>query len=333
MATLITGAGVIGCHTARLLAERGEQVLLLDLQPAKEAVATIVDSPRVRLVQGDVSDFEGLSQQVRREGVRRIVHTAAMLSTAIRANPLRGIAVNVMGTANVLECARAQGLERVVVASSTTVGYSTFAEFDGAAFPDDFPLRSISHRPGSIYAATKVGAEHLALLYRDLYGLSTVALRYAAVISAWPGPGTSVPGRVLSALAGPAIQGRPSVIDDPYIVWRGGEEFIDARDCARANVAALDADAPVQGVYSVGMGRLHSFADFEQAVRGLHPALRVERQVEPAGGFAGFPHVRRAASDLAPIGRELGWQPAYSLEDAVAHFAPYCVAGQNAAAS
>lgn len=323
--TLITGAGVIGCHTARLLAQRGEDVLLLDLQPATAAIASIVDSPRVRLVQGDVSDFEGLSQLIRREGVRRIVHTAAMLSTAIRAHPLRGIAVNIMGTANMLECGRVHGLERVVVASSTTVGYNAFGEFSGAAFPEDFALRSISHRPGSIYAATKVSAEHLALLYRDLYGLSTVALRYAAVISAWPGPGTSVPGRVLSALAGPAIHGAVSVIDDPFIVWRGGEEFIDARDCARANVAALDAAAPAQGVYNVGMGRLHSFDDFAQAVRGLYPDLRIDQRVEPAGGFAGFAHVRHAASDLAPAGRELDWRPAYSLADALAHFAPYCV--------
>lgn len=327
MSTLITGAGVIGCHTARLLAGRGESVLLLDLRPSPDAVASIVDSPGVRLLQGDVSDFDALSALVQAHGVRRIVHTAAMLSTAIRANPLRGIAVNVMGTANVLECGRAHALERVVLASSTTVGYSTFGGFEGTVFLDDFALRSISHRPGSIYAATKVTGEHLALLYRDLHGLSTVTLRYAAVISAWPGPGTSVPGRVLSTLAGPASEGRVSVIDDPYIVWRGGEEFIDARDCARANVAALDAASPAQGVYTVGMGRLHSFEDFEQAVRRCHPALRVERRVEPAGGFAGFPHVRHAPSDLGPIQRELSWQPAFSLEDAVAHFAPFSVGG------
>lgn len=138
-----------------------------------------------------------------------------------------------------------------------------------------------------------------------------------------------MPGRVLSALAGPAIEGRASVIDDPYIVWLGGEEFIDARDCARANVAALDAAAPTQGVYTVGMGRLHSFEDFEQAVRRCHPGLRVEHRVEPKGGFAGFPHVRSAASDLGPIGRELGWEPAFSLDEAVAHFAPFSI-GQHA---
>ena len=326
MSTLITGAGVIGCHTARLLAERGEDVFLMDLNPSPHAIGTIVDSPRVTVVKGDVLDFNGLERLVQNGGVRRIVHTAAMLSTAIRANPVHGIAVNVMGVAHVLECSRKAGVERVVMAGSSTVAYSTFRNDQGPVIPDDFSIRAISERPGSVYAATKLHAEHLALLYRDLYGVSTVTLRYAAVISAWPGPGTSVPGRVLARLVGPAARGETSVIDDPYTVWRGGEEFIDARDCAEANVAALDAAAPQQGVYTVGMGRLHSFHDFEEAVRLLYPKLRVDLRVEPAGGFAGFPHVRDAASDLAPIGRELAWQPRFELNESVSHFAPWCTA-------
>ena len=105
-------------------------------------------------------------------------------------------------------------------------------------------MKSVANRPGSIYAATKVTAEHLGLLYRDLYGVSTVSLRYAAVISAWSGPGTSVPGRVLFTLVAAAQIGETAVISDHFMVWRGGDEFIDARDCAYANVAALDAAAP-----------------------------------------------------------------------------------------
>ncbi|MBS0339383.1 MAG: NAD(P)-dependent oxidoreductase [Proteobacteria bacterium] len=328
MTTLITGAGVIGCHTARALASRGEDVLLADRQPAHDAIATIVDSPAVQVVQADVTDFAGLSALITRHGVRRIVHTAALLSTAIRENVRKGVEVNVMGTANVLEAARQHRIERVVVASSTTVGYPVFGDFEGDAFPEDFALRSIRHRPGSIYAATKVMAEHLALLYRDLHGVSTVSLRYAAVVSAWSGPGTSVPGRVLSSLAGPASRGDVSVIDDPYVVWRGGEEFIDARDCALANVAALDAAKPTQGVYNVGLGRLCTFDDFVQAVRLRYPALRIELRTSATGGFAGFPHVREAPSDIGHAERELGWRPTFSLADSVAHFAPFCIAAE-----
>lgn len=325
MRTLITGAGVIGCHTARLLAERGEEVLLMDLRPARQAITGIVSHPLVTVIEGDVTDYARLSELIQTHGVQRIVHTAALLSTAIRQNPLAGIYVNTMGVAHVLEAARQHQLVRVVLASSTTVAYPSFGDFHGSAVPEDFALKSLSHRPGSLYAATKVCGEHLALLYRDLYQVSTVSLRYAAVISAWNGPGTSVPGRVLSSLAGPASRGEVSVIDDPYAVWRGGEEFIDARDCALANVAALDAKDPTQGVYNIGLGHLCSFDDFADAVRQLYPALQVEVLTPPTGGFAGFPHVRHAASDISTAARELGWHPLYSLAESVACFAPFCI--------
>lgn len=324
MKTLVTGAGIIGCHTARLLLEAGDEVTLLDVNPQRDPIASIVDSPGLRIVAADVTLFAQLQQIVQTHGIERIVHTAAMLSTGIRANPVHGITVNVVGTANILEVARQAGMQRVVLAGSTTVAYSTFEGLAGTVVPDDFAMRTISQRPGSIYAATKLHAEHLGLLYRDLYSLDVVTLRYAAVISAWPGPGTSVPGRVLAQLVGPAARGRTAVIDDPYTLWMGGEEFIDARDCALANLAALGAPAPRQAVYAVGMGCLHSFDDFEDAVRRVYPTLRVERTIEPTGGFAGFAHVRQAASDLEPIGRELGWQPQFNLRQAVAHFSAWC---------
>lgn len=320
--TLITGAGIIGCHTARLLAERGESVVLLDKRPARAAIASIVDSAQVTIVEGDVTDFDALLDLAGKHGVQRIVHTAALLSTAIRQSPLDGVRVNVLGSANVLELARQMKLERVVMASSTTVGYPTFGDFSGSAFPEDFALKSLTHRPGSIYSAAKVSAEHLSLLYRDLYGIGVVVLRYAAVIGAWNGPGTSVPGKVLTSLVAPARRGETAVIDDPFTVWQGGEEFIDARDCAAANVAALDASSPQQGVYNIGMGVLNSFDDFVGAVRHLYPAVTVKLDVLPAGGFAGFPHVRCAPSDISAAARELAWTPRHSLQASVAHFSP-----------
>ncbi len=322
MAILITGAGIIGCHTAQLLAARGEAVVLMDLHPAHQAIGTIVSDPQVTVIAGDVTDFGALNKLVHAHGITAIVHTAALLSTAIRRDPLQGIHVNVMGTANVLELARQHALHRVVLASSATVGYQAFADFDGPAFPEDFALRFLAHRPASVYVGTKVAGEYLGLLYRDLYGVSVVALRYAAVISAWSGPGTSVPGKVLSSLVQPARRGEVAQIDDPFTVWKGGEEFIDARDCASANVAALDAAAPSQGVYNIGLGALASFDDVVAAVRSLYPALRVQQTVQPSGGFAGFPHVRKAPSDISAAARELGWRPAHSLLDAICHYAP-----------
>ena len=252
--TLITGAGIIGCSTAALLVSRGEKVVLMDRYPAHTAIASIVNSERVTVVEGDVTKFETIRELVSKHGVQRIVHTAALLSTSIRKAPCEGILVNVLGTANVLEVARTMHLARVVLASSTLVGYPTFGDFSQQAFPEDFALKSLTHRPGSIYAATKVCGEHLSLLYRDLYGVSVVVLRYAAVIGAWGGPGTSVPSKVLASLVVPATLNQIAIIDDPFTVWQGGEEFIDARDCAAANVAALDATSPAQGVSTSVLG-------------------------------------------------------------------------------
>lgn len=320
MAILITGAGLIGCHTARLLAERGERVVLYDACPIPGAIASIVDDPRASVVTGDVTDLDHLARVAEQEGVDRVVHTAALLSNAIRRSPLDGIRVNVMGTANILELARRLAFKRVVLASSTTVHYPAFGDFAGPAFPEDYPMRMLAHRPGSIYAGTKVAAEYFGLLYRDLYALDVVALRYAAVLGGWSGPGTSVPGKLLATLLEAARAGREAVIDDPLLVWEGGDEFVDARDCARANVAALDAREPAQGVYTIGSGALHRFDDFVDAVRAAYPGLRVRLAVTPKGGFAGFPHVRHTPSDISAARRELGWAPSHALADSVRHF-------------
>ena len=326
--TLITGAGLIGCLTARLLADRGDSVVLLDKRPHREAVASVLGADsRVALIEADVTDFDSLRALAEQHQVKSVVHTAALLSTAIRRTPLAGVQVNVMGCANLLELARVRALRRVVLASSATVAYPAFPAHDAAREPsgiaEDFALRFLTHRPTSIYAATKCFNEQLALLYRDLYGVSAVALRYGAVIGAWDGPQTSVPGRLLSRLIGAGQRGHPALIDDPLLAWRGGEEFVDARDCATANVAALDAAAPAQGVYNVGSGEASRFDDVVTAVRALHPRLQVQLTVEPSGGFAGFPHLRPAPSDISAAARELGWAPRHQLADSVRHFAPW----------
>ena len=314
---LITGAGGIGSYTARYLLDRGESVVLLDRSPAREAIGSVVDLSRVRLIEGDITDTAALDLLIADEGIDRIVHTAAMLSTAIRANPAEGVRVNVMGTLSVLDAARRHRLKRVVLASSTTVGYPAFGTFRGEGFPEDFPMRVLSQRPTSIYAASKLSCEHLSLLYRDLYGVSVAVLRYAAVIGPWRGPGTSVPGKMLQSLINPARLGRQAVIDDPLLVWEGTEEFVDLRDCAAANVAALGSASPRSGVYNISSGRALTFAEVVEAVKGVFPGLLVEVRVQPKGGFAGFPYLRPAPSDIRLAADELDFHPRYSLADSI----------------
>lgn len=318
MAVLVTGAGAIGMETAKRLAASGRDVVVADVRPVDPGEGK---PDRISFVLCDVLDREALDALVVAHEVDGIVHTAALLSTAIRVDPPKGVLVNTVGTANVLEVARKRGLRRVVVASSTTVGYTTFGIHDARPVEEDFAFRIVSQRPASIYAATKIAAEHLSLVYHDLYGVDVLVLRYGAVLSAGADLTTSVPGRLLATLLAAGKAGREAVIDDPFLVWGGKEEFVDLRDCAAANVAALDAARPISRVYNIATGDWHSFDQFCDAVRANYPDLRVRIDVPLEGGFAGFPHLRPAPSDVRLAADELGFKAKYSLRETVRDFA------------
>lgn len=313
MATLITGAGLIGSRVARLLMDRGEPAWLYDVRPNPSVLASVVDLGRVGLIQGDIEDGAALDRVLREHRIDRIVHTAALLTAGILLDIPCGIRTNVVGTVTVLEAARRAGVGRVVLTSSSTLYYGLCNEPASAPCPEDFAMRVISQRPGSLYAATKLAVEHLGLLYTDLYGLDVVVVRPAGVLGLWPGGTGGFSGRLVRALLEPAIRGEATVIDNPLFVWQGGDEFVDARDAASGLVAALFADRPVSRVYSVGMGVLHSFEDFVRAAREAVPGLRVEVRVKPKGGFSGFRFVRQQPSDIGAAKRELGWTPRYDL--------------------
>ena len=313
MTVLVLGAGLIGGLTAQLLAQRGDKVVLADVRDGAAPDGVL----RVRC---DVTDEPALKAIMQNHGVRDVVHTAAWLSTAIRQDPLKGIGVNIMGTAHVLECARTLGLRRVVLASSTTVTYTGFAAHGPQPIEEDLPLHVISERPASIYAACKLAGEHLAQLYHDLYGVDAVSLRYAAVLGDL-GNITSVPGRLLQTLVQAGQSGQAVQLDDPFLVWGGREEFVDARDCARANVCALDAPHPQQRVYHIADGQWHGLGDFVAAVQRLYPALHVTWPDKLTTGFAGFPQQRPAPSDHRRAQSELGFVCAHGLPDSIAHWA------------
>jgi len=316
MTVLVTGAGLIGRLTAAALHSQGEAVVLADVRVPDEGCDL-----EVPIVRCDVTDFERLSEVVKAHRVTSIVHTAALLSSAIRRDPLAGVRVNTLGTANVLEVARRHDLARVVVASSTTVAYAAFGTLPATPIPEDFGTHAVSEAPSSIYAATKVASEHLALAYGALYGMSVIVLRYGAVLGAGRDASTSVPGRLLGSLLDAGRREEPARLNDPVLLWNGREEFVDARDCALANVAALRAWAPGQRVFNIATGDWFTVEEFVGVVRERYPALHVAEMQLPAGGFAAFPHIRPAPSDVSAARRYLGFSAQYSLRDSVEHFA------------
>lgn len=313
MTTLITGAGLIGCQTAAMLAARGDRVVLLDLHPPSAVIASAPYLDQVTFVSGDISDRAAMLNLLKQHEIEAVVHTAAALSMAIRQTPTLAADVNLGGTVNLLEAARACGLRRFVLASSTTLYYPSFRRPQAGPVAEDFAFHAVSERPGSLYAASKLAAEFFTQHYADQFGLSVAILRYSAVLGLWAGPNNSVPGRLLATLLGRgAVNGRVSVTD-PLLMWSGGDDFIDARDVAAANVAALDATALPSRVYTIGSGLLASFDDFVAASHQVRPSLIFDEVALPGTGFAGFPHQRTQAFDVRCAKEELGFSTQHDL--------------------
>ena len=320
-AVLVTGAGIVGCHTAQALLERGERVVLLDVNPDPRAIASVADIAGVAIETGDVTQPADLDRVVSAHDVERVIHTAAMMTGAARRSPQAAVAVNILGTTNVLELARTGGVGRVVLASSNSIQYGVFDTYRGGDLSEDLAMRMVTQAPKSLYTTTKLAIEFIAQNYHDWFGTDAVLLRYAAVLGRWGGPNNSLPARLLDAIARAGMTGEVAVLDDPMLLWRGIEEFVDPRDCATANVAALYAPNPTTRVYNVASGEQHTVEDVIAAARSVFPAFRVELKTEAKAGFAGFPFERPAISDLSAAARELGWQPAHPLTDTIRHFA------------
>lgn len=166
---LITGgAGFIGSHISEELIKRDHEVRIIDnfLTGKKENIASLLD--KIELIEGDIKDLETCQRAL--EGVDFVLHQAALPSVprSIK-DPLATNENNIRGTLNVLLASREAKVKKVVFASSSSV------------YGDDTHLPKIEGRQGSPlspYALSKLVGEHYCRIFSQIYGLSTVFLRY-----------------------------------------------------------------------------------------------------------------------------------------------------------
>ena len=313
MTTLITGAGLVGWLTAELLAARGDEVVLVDIR--KPALPDRPTSPSaLRCHRCDHASRY-------RDPIWCPSHRAYGRDAfdGIRQDPARGVHVNVMGTTNVLrDCPNARNRARRLRQFDHRC-YTGFGRHGPEAIEEDIPLHVVSERPASIYAATKLAGEHSPTL-NDLYGLDVIVLRYTAVLGGGFGAAEQRAGPLLARLAHGGKTGEKVVLDDPFVLWGGREEFVDARDCARANVCALDAATPAQKVFNIAPGTWFSLEEFIEVVRRVHPRLQAEWPADIRTGFAGFAHPRPAPSSVVSASRDLSFECTFSLEETVRHW-------------
>jgi len=328
---LVTGAaGFIGFHTARLLLERGDEVVGLDnlnayYDPAlKRARLDILnDYPQFRFVKADVADREGMETLFRAEQFQRVVHLAAQAGVRYSIeNPHAYVHSNITGFLQVIEgCRRAQ-VEHLVYASTSSVyGANTHMPFS--------ERQGVDH-PLTLYAATKRSNELMAHSYSSLYRLPTTGLRFFTVYGPWGRPDMALFLFTKNILAGLPID----VFNDGY----HQRDFTYVDDIVKGVLAAVDhvatpdpawdsdhpnpstSDVPYR-IYNIGnqtpVALLRYIEVLEQCL-----GKKAQKNLLPMQ-LGDLPDTW---ADVEALARDVGYRPCTDLETGVKQFVEWYLA-------
>jgi UDP-glucuronate 4-epimerase len=248
---LITGAlGAIGVWAMRSLLERGHEVVALDIGDDRHRIPIALETDQaaaITHVRGDITDLEAVEHALDEHAITNVIHLAALQVPFVRADPVLGARVNVVGTVNVLEAVRrrAERIGPVVYASSIAV-YGT----GGTLAAGD--------HPGTLYGAYKRANESTALRYFHDYGVRSIGLRPHTVYG---------PGRDQGLTSAPTVAMVAAAAGVPYRIPFGGSAQLHyAPDVGEAVARAAErghegATACDLGGPAVAMGDLVAMID------------------------------------------------------------------------
>ena len=297
LAVVTGGAGAIGSHVVDMLVAEGAHVVAFDCHPDGTVPANLSDAlatGRVELAWGDVRDAAVIEEAC--QGADLVFHLAVAPMDQCRAQPEVAVSVNITGTFNVLQAARAAGVRKVVYASAG----AAYGEPLHVPVDEDHPLQ-----PRGVYAASKAAGEHLGAGFYAEHGLPFMALRFFNIY----GPRHDRPGnrvQVIPSWLACLEEGVP-----PRIFGDGSQtmDFVHITDAARAMLLAARSDRSF-GAYNVCRGVETSAARLAEVMisvmgSGLRPVFE--------NGNAG--HVRRRCGSPARAEAELGFRATVGLEE------------------
>ena len=287
---LVTGgAGFIGTHLVDALVDDNDVRVLDDFSTGSRADL----DDRVDLVEGDIRDPKAVSRAM--EGVDVVFHEAAVIDVeASVEDPVGTDDVNCDGTLRVLEAAREVDA-RVVLASSTAVyGQPTQTPID----------ESEPKTPLSPYGLQKLGLDHYARLYYELYGVETVALRYFNVY----GPNQSDGGYagVVSVFLERARQGEPLIVHGEGTQTR---DFVHIDDIVQANLLAATANVAGEA-YNIGTGSSVTIRELAELVRDV-----TNSDVDIVHGENRDGDITQSEAEITKARAHLGYEPSITLRD------------------
>jgi UDP-glucuronate 4-epimerase len=305
---LVTGgAGFIGSHVCQRLLGAGHAVWALDdlnsfYDPAlKRRNLSKIQAMRKPFVftQGDVADRPSVEGLMRKVKFDQIIHLAARAGVRPSLEePALYQRVNVEGTANILESARASGVAKLILASSSSV-YGVNAK---VPFAENDPVFS----PISPYAASKLACEALGHVYHHVYGLDIVMLRFFTVYGPRQRPDLAIHKFARRIEAGLPIElfgDGSSARDYTYITDIVDGIMACVRETFGYEIFNLGGSKPTK------LSRLVELLEAALGKKAL-----IERKPDQPGD------VPQTWADLTKSGRLLGYTPKISMEEGIPLF-------------
>jgi UDP-N-acetylglucosamine/UDP-N-acetyl-alpha-D-glucosaminouronate 4-epimerase len=295
---LVTGgAGFIGSHLVTALAERGEQVRVLDnLSTGKRANLAHLEG-KFEWVEGDLVDRSAVERALR--GVEIVYHQAALASVPRSvAAPLDTNAACVTGTVNLLDAARRCGVKRVVYAGSSSVYGDRTAS--AAKRETDLPA------PVSPYAAAKAAGELYCQAFTAAFGLPTVTVRYFNVFGPRQDPNSEyaavIPKFVVKMLAGE----RPTIFGD----GKQSRDFTYVANVVAGNLLAGSVPEAAGQTFNIACGQQLSLLDLVAAINRV-----LGTEIEPIFDPPRVGDVRDSLADISQARSVLGYQPTVDFDE------------------
>ena len=301
MKTLVTGgAGFIGSHLVDALADRGDEVVVIDnlSTGTMENLASGIGAG-ARLIEGDIRDSDFIESTLEAEKPGTIFHLAAQSEVRKSIDqPAFDASVNVVGSVNLIEAGKRIGLDRFVFASTGGAVYGEGARIELPA------VETIQVEPMCQYGLSKFVVEKYLELYRRLYMFNSVALRLGNVY----GPRQNPKGEAgaVAIFAGQLRRGeKPTVFGDGTQT----RDFVYVGDVIDAMLTASRTD--VEGAINIGSGVETPLLELIETIGGLSEN---GNDFTPSFDTPRMGDVKRNAIDPSRAAADLGWSVTTSLE-------------------
>jgi UDP-glucose 4-epimerase len=302
---LITGvAGFIGSHLAEALLARGARVRGLDnfATGKRENIP-----PGVDFIEADLADAAAVARAC--IGVDAILHQGALPSVPRSVkDPRPSHNANIDGTFNLLEGARAAGVQRILYAASSS------AYGNQSGFPR---VETMTPQPIAPYPVQKLAGELYMQSYARVYGMETVCLRYFNIFGPRQSPNSPYSG-VIAKWALQMLRGQQPTIQGD---GEQGRDFTYIANAVSANLLALDAPADhIAGrVFNIACGQRHSLNDTYRILARLTNYTAEPIHEAPRAG-----DIRNSLADISAARLAFGYEPTVNFEAGLGHTVAWC---------